>query len=239
MPLSIDPSVVVASSHLAASSFFAELEDCGDGRADPQEGIHALYQGDQSIITFAGIELEGVINVTYLPSASRANHHILCMYEARASHVGLGHAPDAPELTDGQRHELTRLLLPQGNVSDLGEWCVVIGPEFDEQIRAAARRMGLWFSSGPVRYYDPETHHGRFPQHEEFFHKPDRFADQREFRFVLRGVPDENRLDHGAFVFDVGDLSHCVHLMPTRDFMENMRIIRDDSRSPAAAASLR
>jgi hypothetical protein len=69
--------------------------------------------------------------------------------------------------------------------------------EFLSRVVAAAKRQGLKGEARLVEYYDANRYSGRIGR----FHKPSRYAHQREYRIALEtGV-------EGPFRFEIGDLT--------------------------------
>lgn len=204
-------------------SYFQSIEEDVDGRGDSFEGCAALFQPNQCILTIGDLEIEasslvGPIRYAYQKTQ---NANVMCMYAGYLDESDTIVFDNNQILTaDDQRDTILNALIPDENLDDLGEWSVTIRniPEFKKRFTAAAREAKLTSATGLVKYYDPNTFHGSFPEGEEMFYKRNTYAYQKEFRLAVI------RNDGKPFVLSIGDISDIAELLPTRTTFESIDV---------------
>ncbi len=211
--------------YLNPATFFVDLESRGDGRADPNEGIHLNGLGVNTILKIDNVILNrqnGLIRSTVRRNRD-LGHHIFCMYAADPKDRGFFHDENAPAITNPRQLELLRqAVLPDPKIYDMGPWCVLItDPKaFFARLMLVAKLKNLSIRGQQVEYYDPTTFEGSFPEGEELFRKENKYAYQREYRFKVSGAGDLNK----PYIFNVGDLSQCTLLVPSYDLPTSLQV---------------
>ena len=192
-------------------SFFKQLEADGNlGRADLHEGTTSWLQPGQGRLEINGRDISADLAGPIQIQMNWLNHlHVHCIHAVHSGPIEM--------VSDSKAgvEELRREMRVSESCLSLGRYAVVVQDvrKFVERMRAAARLDDLPIASRLVKYYDPQTFHGRFDDVESIFHKRTEFAYQREYRFVLNtGTTDDSSL-----VLDIGDIRDITWQMDSHE----------------------
>jgi len=178
-------------------SSFRGFEESGiSNRGDGDEGVAGWYQPDQARFTINDIVMEGLAAPVSVSFNRHGHLNLFCMY---AAHSGDFQTVSEESLEDFKRH----LQIP-GGCADLGRFAVVVTntPEFIKRVRAAVQKNNFELRARLVKYYDPNTFSGSFPEDYVGFMKRDEYQDQGEYRFLI------NTKTKGSdpVILDIGDI---------------------------------
>ena len=200
-------------------SWFKKIED-SDGRGDEYEGA-VMLQRDNLVIHLTAsdgetgeflsestITKDDLAAPPVMQSAVFDNLNLFCMYA--------GHSRDFQPKTDDPLQELQKHIEMPEDCLHLGRYAVGIkdASEFLRRIQVAAKREGYSICRGLVEYYDPEVGTPLEPLTiKTAFRKRDKFAPQREYRFVI----DTGTTGSDAITLNIGDITDIAVLLDTSD----------------------
>lgn len=197
--------------------YFKELKKDGQ-RGDAFEGAIGCFRPNRMslhIIDDQTGEASPIFNFNsfYLHNQDLLSRHIFCSY-----------AYSDPEFPGRCIHtEEFRRTLKSPEPFDLrstalGNHVLVIEHvrPFFESVDRAINAAGFSGTRAPVRFFNEASYHGDFPVEHLGFLKPLSFSHQREYRFLIHGMPS------GPQKLFVGDLSDISRLTTVDDFNEAM-----------------
>jgi len=191
-------------------SYFSALkENKEDNRADPREGLVAIWQPKDVIIEVNGRVLTSIASPIESRQNKNAHLHLFCLFTAATSE---SHLLNPADNRQG--------ILDDFNVSEectkLGDYYVVIHntQKFIERMVRSIREAGYGDSAeaGMVEYYDPESFTGEFGDRAAFY-KTKNFTHQKEYRFVVNTQTEND----APLILDIGDIRDIAHISNTWD----------------------
>jgi hypothetical protein len=183
--------------HMRSLSYFIDLED-DDNRADSEEGLAALFQGQLITIEMAGHTLDGVVSASVRRDTTE-HFNVYCMYALKDD----------------------SLYVDPLNIG-FGDTVVIIYRlgEFYRRLQTALAGRG--YKCDFVEYIDPTLHHGELGP----FRKFNKYKHQSEYRILLRdGSPDPVDVRLGSLrdiaqIHDSATINEQIrltnHLLPPR-----------------------
>lgn len=213
---------VRGSLFMNSLAYFRDFKDPqGILRGDPYEGIGAIWQPSQigelrvGDISIPPADLGGPV---LLQNEGVMQARVFCTYAANSR--GFEAGVSSENLAD-----LKRVLQVHQSCYGFGSIAIVVTnfrefrDRFVRAVKAADRSVVAAGYAGLVEYYDEETHHGNFHD-KPGFHKRLQYADQREYRLMvrLRQPPQE------PYTFEIGDLSDIVKLTTPEEFNRELKI---------------
>lgn len=182
--------------HMKTLEDFRRMEATGDGRNDDQEGLLARHDPSKIIIQFGDITFDSSEIVA--PVEIHRNAHVFCMFAL--------HNREFPAISRDNLSAFKQTQLIPDECLKLGGHAVFIPrvATFQKRLQAAMSRVG----SGALGLVDYVDHPLYVATKNPGFHKPTRFAYQREYRALLH-LADRHE---GPYNLEVGDLSDICHL---------------------------
>ena len=151
-----------------------------------------------------------------------ADLNIFCMFSWRVPEVG-----DDKILIDLE----SQLGSVAACIADFGPYTVVVTntTEFLRRVELAVTQRGSGFLRGVVRYFDPDTHRTDRAEWMKIpLFKQERFADQKEYRFVLQ----TGRQPSGPLVLPIGDIRDIAFCMRTEAVYNSVNV--EEKMSPSS-----
>lgn len=202
-------------------SYFPSLEgDEEDNRADPREGLAAIWQPKDVTIEVNGRVLTSIAGPIESRQIKNKYLHLFCLFTGATSESHLLNPADNIQAMQADFN------VPE-KCTKLGEYYVVIHntKKFIDRMVAAIRKAGYGDSAkaGMVTYYDPEIFTGEFGDRAAFY-KTKNLSHQKEYRFVV----DTKTEDEAPLILDIGEIRDIAHISDTWDVKVNIEIIHDE-----------
>ncbi|WP_420635886.1 hypothetical protein [Candidatus Palauibacter sp.] len=185
-------------NRLACFKDFEEEATCN--RGDRHEGVVHWLQPDGIRLVLNGRDLTPDLAGPVEIGMSWLNHiHVFCLHAAHSGSL------DLTDLTSGTIDGLREKLEIPSECRQLGEHAIIIRNvrQFIDRIETAAKLKDHRVHRGLVRYYNPDTFHGRFDGIEAAFRKRDEYRHQREYRFAI----DTRTTGVDPLILNIGDIS--------------------------------
>jgi hypothetical protein len=209
-------------------SYFKQLEATGDGRSDHHEAVAAWLP--RATIEFKehpelNIRPEDLAAPVTLSFDHHDRLHVFCMTAMDAGDFectddGIVCTPDTVDALKKQLEVDARCL-------DFGPIAVMVrAREFVLRVRDAAKRLGYFFDSRSVQYFDPATFNGRFSLPMIPFSKVNAYSYQKEFRIVI----DTGKPGGDPLTIDVGSLKDLAGKMPSAEVNKSFSIQTEPAR---------
>lgn len=197
-------------------SYFQEIEgDLDDNRGDKHEGVLGWLQPDKVAMKFGDIAIspESLAGPVMIQMNHHKNLHVFCMYA--------GYVEDQENLDKTPEELLERIKLSE-DCLNLGEFAAVIhNPrEYMNRVKKAGQYLEYTGGAKCVEYYNPDTFHGSFPEHDVIFKKRLEYSHQKEYRIYL----DTKTNDDNPYVLDIGDASDIVTTCKSADINSNFQV---------------
>jgi hypothetical protein len=204
--------------------YFRDREQTEDYRGDPFEGAISLIQPHQAIIKFSfnsdkikdfTLDPNDMVGPMIVHSMDNLEHNVFCLYAIYVDDDFEEFSDE--ELTD---EELEKRIQSVSNRLKLHEDCFGMGQHavliyavepFIEALKKYEKDIGIRLRRGFVKYYDETTYHGDFKEAEAIFHKPQKYAHQKEYRLAFRS-PNKS-----AFTIDIGSIEAYAKKMTADD----------------------
>ena len=197
-------------------SYFRGLEEQNlPERADQHEGLVAWGQPGIFRIEINGHDISNDLAAPASLSSNRlGDFNVLCM------HAGYVNETDVRFLDDSSK--LRELLLIPDECMKFGQIAVVIknGPEFLKRVSDTARALSYREAHSLVRYYDPNTFSGFFPEISGAFMKQTRFQQEREYRIAF----ETGNSGADAVELDIGDIRDIAIRSTINEINKNLKI---------------
>lgn len=201
-------------------SYYKKIErnDEDANRADKHEGAFAWLQPGVGSLTINGQDITGDLAGPIEMYDDSLNHiNVFCLYAAHSGNL------DSNMLADNIEVFKQQIKVPEDCLK-LGKHAVFITdpPKFLQRMKSAAESQGYQIGRGLVKYYDPETFHGNFPNGHAIFNKQIQYQYQREYRFgVDTGHPGDDPI-----ILEVGDIRDITLHLNTADLNEALMNVR-------------
>ena len=182
-------------------SYYKKIEQHNEdaNRADRHEGAFAWLQPGVGRLIIDGQDITGDLAGPIEMYDDSLNHiNIFCVYAAHSGNLDVRNM-----LTDNIEEFKQQIKVPEECLK-LGKHAVLITnlPKFVQRMKSASGSKGYQICRGLVKYYDPETFHGNFPNGQAIFYKQIRHQNQREYRFgVNTGLPGDDPI-----ILEIGDI---------------------------------
>lgn len=209
-------------------SYFQDLEDkCTEGRSDRNEAVAAWLQPEETTIIIqdiSGNKFEITKNDLAAPVSMSFNVYgnwpVFCVHAIYLDGFDNKDGEILLNAEDVPRFE--KQLDVDDKCSKFGNFAVIVSAaQFVERLRNEVLRASKKCAFGLVKYYNPSTFNGVFSLKEIPFHKHDKFAYQREFRFCF--PTDDSGND--ALILDIGDISSFSCKVEAGKINNHLRII--------------
>jgi hypothetical protein len=194
--------------------YFNDLEQTGDGRGDPYEGVSAILQpkGRTFKLTSPDGSFEDIVITEKdlaAPVIVRANrnlaNNVYCLYAIYIDDTFTEFSDE--EISDDELEQrvlsVNRKLKFHDDCYKMGTHAVLIYDvkQFFDALDKHVRDNKIPLRRGLVKYYDENTHDGDFPEDRQIFHKLEKFAHQKEYRLAFRSI------DNTPKTLKVGEMS--------------------------------
>lgn len=173
-------------------SYYKKIEqhDEDANRADRHEGAFAWHQPGVGRLTINGQDITGDLAGPIEMYDDRLNHiNIFCVYAAHSGNL------DLRNMLTGNIEAFKQQIKVPEDCLKLGKYAVLVTdlPKFFQRMKSAAESQDYQIGRGLVKYYDPETFSGSFPDGQAIFYKQIQHQNQREYRFgVDTGHPGDD-----------------------------------------------
>jgi hypothetical protein len=203
-----------------------------DRRGDRFEAVTDWHQPDQIKLTITykdndGVEKSFPIEKLAGPLTIQSNGYdglnLYCMYAVKAQEFEESYETEEERIAI--IHKINSMLKERSTLSNevllLGEFAVVVYQveEFIGRVKKAAKDKKFACWNGLIHYYDPDTFHGSFKEHESIFRKRNIYEHQNEYRFAFGSHEAE-----GTKVIHVGSLDGIAIKIPTREINEKIEL---------------
>jgi hypothetical protein len=203
-----------------------------DRRGDRFEAVTDWHQPDQIKLTITykdndGVEKSFLIEKLAGPLTIQNNGYdrlnLYCMYAVKAQEFEESYETEEERIAIV--HKINSMLKERSTLSDevllLGEFAVVVYQveEFIGRVKKAAKDKNFACWNGLIGYYDPDTFHGSFKEHESIFRKRNVYEHQNEYRFAFGSHEAE-----GTKMMHIGSLDGIAIKIPTKDINEKIEL---------------
>lgn len=184
-------------------NYYTNLE--GDSREDRLEGVSLFYQPHLSEFKINEIKLNsdnlaGPILVRH----NKDHAHISCM--------SAFYYKDTTKSFETEKEVLDNISKPcKSKLLTFGDITVLIANiiEFFNRVDEAVKKTKLPYKRKLVTYISLDEFHGKIE--EPGFIKDLSYENESEYRFALKGIPNE------PFILNIGDISDIAIIMNTKD----------------------
>lgn len=195
-------------------SYFRQLEESQEGnRADPKEGLAALWQPNDVIFEVNGHRLTDFAAPIESRTVGSDNLHVFCLFAG---------ATNESNLTDPSKIDVIKqdLKVPE-DLANLGTHTVLIynSQAFIDRMVSAVKHNGYRGQAGMVEYYDPESFTGEFGDRAAFY-KQHRYSHQKEYRFAINTGTEGT----DALVIDIGSIRDIATISDSWDIQIDIKL---------------